>query len=424
MAEKISVSWDDLNTRKVDTRLKEEAALSRNRAYAKLEADQITPQPSASASSRAGNLLYNAAVYMALFGLLGGLLAWAVAQVVTFKPSPKAQAIGWLKEIEQVRTIRERGRDMSDAQIAATVTEMQRFGRRNPYFAIAVDPKLTPEQVDQRWRQLDHDQAVRSYVSNVLAYGACGLLIAVFLGIAEPATDRNLGGVLVNGSVAAAMGLLGGVVVSLFVDKLLERLGGQVVAIGALQSKQVVARAITWGVMGLFLTIGTGLVMRSGKKFAIGLAGGLIGGLIGGAIYDPIALATGRPELGKLVGLCAIGIVAGLATGLIENAAKTGWVRVISGLIAGKQFILYRNPTFIGSGPDCQIYLFKDNNVGRRHAAIHLVPGGFELEDLPLGAPTVINGKPAKRARLRHGDRISIGATTFLFQEKKPTTVV
>jgi hypothetical protein len=426
MTEKITVSWDDLNTRKVDTRLKEEAALARNRAYAKLEADQVTPQPSAaaSASSRGGNLFYNAAVYMAVFGLLGGLLAWVVAQVVTFKPSPKAEAVRLLKEIEQVRTIRERGRDMSDAEIGATIREMKRFGQRNPYFAIAVDPTLSPEGVDHRWRQLDHDQAVRVYVSNVLAYGACGLLIAVFLGIAEPATDRNLGGVLVNGSVAAAMGLLGGVVVSLFVDKLLERLGGQIVATGPLASRQVLARAVTWGVMGLFLTIGTGLVMRSAKKFAIGLAGGLIGGLIGGAIYDPIALAIGRPELGKLIGLCAIGVVAGLATGLIENAAKAGWVRVISGLIAGKQFILYRNPTFIGSGPDCQIYLFKDNKVGRRHAAIHIVPGGFELEDLPLGATTVINGKPAKRARLRHGDRISIGATTVLFQEKKPTTVV
>src|SRR5205085_4538797 len=140
-------------------------------------------------------------------------------------------------------------------------------------------------------------------------------------------------------------------------------------------------------------------------------------------IYDPIGVFTGRPDLGKLAALCAIGVVAGLATGLIENAAKTGWVRVISGLIAGKQFILYRNPTFIGSGPDCQIYLFKDDKVGRRHAAIHLVPGGFELEDLPLGAPTVINGKPAKRARLRPGDRISLGSTTFLLHEKRPSTL-
>jgi hypothetical protein len=172
--------------------------------------------------------------------------------------------------------------------------------------------------------------------------------------------------------------------------------------------------------MGLFLTAGTGLVLRSRRKLLTGLAGGLVGGLVGGAAYDPLAAATGWPELGGLLALCAIGATAGGATGLIENAAKRGWVRVTAGLIAGKQFILYRNPTFIGSGPDCQIYLFKDDKVGRRHAAIHLVPGGFELEDLPLGAPTLVNGKPAKRARLRHGDRIGVGATTFLFQEKKP----
>jgi hypothetical protein len=297
---------------------------------------------------------------------------------------------------------------------------MKQLGRRNPYFAIAIDAKLSDAEKNRREQQLTAQFRTKTFIANVLAYGACGMLIALCLGVAEPVTDRNLAGVIVNGSVAAAMGLLGGVVVSLFVDRLFLSLGGRVVA-GELDARQVLARTVTWGVMGLFLTIGTGLVMRSVKKFLIGLAGGLIGGLIGGAIYDPVGLYTGHPELGKLAALMAIGLVAGLATGLIENAAKSGWVRVISGLIAGKQFILYRNPTFIGSGPDCQIYLFKDDKVGRRHAAIHLVPGGFELEDLPLGAPTVVNGRPTKRARLRHGDRISIGATTFLFQEKRPT---
>ena len=99
----------------------------------------------------------------------------------------------------------------------------------------------------------------------------------------------------------------------------------------------------------------------------------------------------------ELVAMLAIGLFAGLATGMIENVAKTGWVKVVAGLIAGKQFILYRNPTFLGSGPDCQIYLFKDPQVGRRHAAIHIIPGGFELEDLPLGEPTYVNGKPVNR---------------------------
>jgi hypothetical protein len=161
--------------------------------------------------------------------------------------------------------------------------------------------------------------------------------------------------------------------------------------------------------------------MKNPKRMLIGLVGGLLGGLIGGAAYDPAIKLTGHPALGQLVALVSIGLVAGLTTGLIESAAKSGWVRVISGVIAGKQFILYRNPTYIGSAPDCQIYLFKDRKVGRRHAAIHVVKGGFELEDLPLGASTMVNGKPVKRARLRHGDRVMIGATCFLFQEKSPT---
>jgi hypothetical protein len=134
-------------------------------------------------------------------------------------------------------------------------------------------------------------------------------------------------------------------------------------------------------------------------------------------LYDTIYRLTGAESMSRLFGMVAIGLVTGLAAGLIEAAARSGWVRVVQGLIAGKQFILYRNPTFVGSSPDNHIYLFKDPNVGRRHAAIHLVQGGFELEDLPLGQPTTLNGKPVARARLRHGDRIQIGGTVLLFQE-------
>src|SRR5690606_20882414 len=153
------------------------------------------------------------------------------------------------------------------------------------------------------------------------------------------------------------------------------------------------------------------LVMRNGKRLAIGLVGGAIGGMIGGLLFDPIASWSGQMHVSRLVGLCAIGAVSGLATGWLENAAKTGWLLVTQGLIAGKQFVLYRNPTYIGSALSCSIYLFRDAAVGPRHAAIHIVPGGFELEDLPLGTTTLVNGRPVGRMRLRNGDQIRIGST-------------
>ena len=52
--EKITVSWDDLNTRKVDTRLKEQDALARNREYARMNESTL---PSASCGSCLANFL-------------------------------------------------------------------------------------------------------------------------------------------------------------------------------------------------------------------------------------------------------------------------------------------------------------------------------------------------------------------------------
>jgi hypothetical protein len=244
------------------------------------------------------------------------------------------------------------------------------------------------------------------------------MLIAVCLSIAEPLVDRNFSGALVNGFVAAACGLIGGAVVSLFAKRIYALMINGAPITDGVSSTVVLAHAVEWGVLGLFLSIGPGLVMRNVKKLAIGLVGGLIGGVIGGVLYDPIYSASGSDDMGRLAALVVIGLGAGLGTGLIENAAKNGWLRVTAGLIAGKQFILYRNPTFIGSGPECPIYLFRDPQVGKRHAAIHIVPGGFELENLPLGTDTMINGKPVTRARLRAGDEIRIGITAFVFQEK------
>lgn len=409
----IIVSYEDLQTRKVEKRLKEQDALARNRAYADMKEDAL---PQASAAPSRPSIWYNLIFTMAVFGVVGGLLAWGVATLLQFKPSAEFQAN------EKIRAISELKMGLEVEQLSpleqAAVAELYRAGYSNPYFRTLVNPNLSSQQKQSEIKQLRGADAWREFFANMVAYGVCGMLIALALSIAEPAVDRNVQAMVINGSVGATLGLLGGMVVALFVDRLYRKMGGGGFEGQISSAQQIIARSVTWGVMGLFLTIGPGIVMKNLKRLLIGLAGGLLGGLIGGALYDPAIMLTHRPEVGKLVALVAIGLLAGLATGVIENAAKSGWVRVIAGLIAGKQFILYRNPTYIGSAPDCQIYLFKDKKVGKRHAAIHIVPGGFELEDLPLGASTLVNGKPVKRTRLRNGDRVMIGATCFLFQEK------
>jgi hypothetical protein len=412
----MKIAWDDLNTRKVEQRLKEQEALERNRRQAELNPlTTVTQTP-----ARTG-LWTNSIFFMACFGLLGGLLAWGGGEALSLRADPRREAQMHLREVTQVMNRKAMGL-MSPESADRDIAELKSEYSDNPFFAVSVNSTLSQQQRDLAMADVEKQQQVKDLIAGLLTLGVSGMLIALCLSIAEPVVDRNYTGALVNGMVGAACGLIGGGVVSLFVEKIHTALLTGAPLSDEVSSTRILADAVKWGVLGLFLTLGPGVVMRNGKKLAIGLLGGLIGGLIGGALYDPIYNATqGNDTLGRLVALLAIGLFAGLGTGLIENAAKNGWLKVTAGLIAGKQFILYRNPTFIGSGPECPIYLFKDPKVGKRHAAIHMVPGGFELENLPLGTDTVINGKPVSRVRLRSGDEIQVGMTRFMFQEKTRT---
>jgi len=410
--EQINISWDELNTRKVDQRLREQQAMTRNRAYARMDADNL---PVAKPSRR--NLLSNTILLMAVLGLLGGLLAWSCGFLVQIKPGEQ-QALDLEQGIERINAERENGA-IDPTTAAASIEMLREEAMGNSYYASLNAPGISKDEKDSRRKALSQRADFQRFLMNVLSFGLSGMLLAACLGIAEPLSERNLPRLVRNGALGAMLGLIGGICVSLFVDKLYRAVGG-----GAsdnpehLAASDILARACAWGVLGLFLAAGPGLLMGNSKKILIGLAGGLIGGAIGGALFDPVNSIAG-PSVSRLVALCTIGVVTGLGTGLIESVTKAGWLKVTEGLIAGKQFILYRNPTYIGSGPECQIYLFRDPLVGRRHAALHLIPGGIELEDLPLGQPTMVNGKPVVRTRLRHGDHIVIGATTFLFQEKE-----
>ena len=411
--EKLVITWDDLNTRNVEQKLRQNDAMQRNRDYAR-----VTDVPDSVKTPARTSIWYHTAVYMTFFGLLGGLLAWTCGAVLHFKPSSRVEAAELISTVQDINRAAAIGK-LTAPEVTLALTEVARAGRDNPYFAVFSNPKLTAAEKEKRIETIAKRDRWKAFIGNVLAYGIAGLLIAICLSVAEPLVDRNMSAAVINGSTGAALGLFGGILVALFVDSLYHALGG---TDGEMTSgRQIFARATTWGVLGLTLSLAPGVVMRNRKKLAIGALGGLLGGVIGGALFDPVAFLTENQHVSKLIGLCAIGLVAGLGSGLIENAAKSGWLRVVQGLIAGKQFILYRNPTYIGSSPDNQIYLFKDAQVGRRHAAIHVDGGKFEIEDLPLGGPTYVNSQPIARVRLRNGDRIQIGTTAFLFQEKQRT---
>ena len=332
-------------------------------------------------------------------------------------PDRQGQADQALSAIQDIRKlIRTSDGDVgiTPAQAEEAIHSIVVNSGNNQYLAIDLDDSLSAQEKQQRLDALSRYDYSRNLITNILGFGLCGLFISIGLSVAEPVVDKNMHAVIVNGSVGAGLGLLGGLGASLVVDRIYRIIGGA--EHGML--RQYVAQCVSWAVLGSFVALAPGVVAKNRKRLLIGLGGGAAGGAIGGMLLEPLSQLTGSPEIGRLAAMCCIGAITGAATGIIENISRTGWLKVTAGPIAGKQFILYRNPTYIGSAPDCQIFLFRDPKVGRRHAAIHLDKGRIEIEDLPLGAPTYINREPVDRQKLRHGDQITIGSTMFLYQEK------
>jgi len=189
-------------------------------------------------------------------------------------------------------------------------------------------------------------------------------------------------------------------------------------ATGAITAAGVMMRAFGWAFVGALLALGQGIVSRSAKKMRNATIGGFLGGLLGGVLFDPISAGLGAGWASRFVAIAVIGTATGALIGLVENLLKDAWLRVVAGRLTGKQFVIYRNPTMIGSSPKSDIYLFKDAAVEPQHAAISNDGHAYFIQDYGTPAGTLVNGRRVTNQRLRSGDTIQVGATQFQYSEK------
>jgi hypothetical protein len=179
-----------------------------------------------------------------------------------------------------------------------------------------------------------------------------------------------------------------------------------------------ITRGIAWGVFGIAGGIVYGLVDQSGRKTKYGVLGGLLGSMLGGTLFDPITFLTsaGMGTVSRGVGFGLLGLATGVAIGIVESALKDRWLYVAAGPLAGKQFILYKPMTTIGSSQKCDIYLFKDNSILPEHGSIEMRGAQTFLHS---AGPIFISGQPARMRALQSGDLIQIGRYAFHFRERQ-----
>jgi len=175
------------------------------------------------------------------------------------------------------------------------------------------------------------------------------------------------------------------------------------------------ARGIAWMVFGIAGGVIYGIVGQSSKKGKFGALGGMLGAGLGGMVFDPISMATHVGSVSRAVGFALLGLATGVGMGLVENALKDRWLYVVSGPLAGKQFILYKNQTTIGSRQESDIYLFKDQSILPQHAVISLTGARVSLQ---ATGQVMWAGQSINTRVLQDGDLLQIGRYAFRYKEK------
>jgi hypothetical protein len=263
--------------------------------------------------------------------------------------------------------------------------------------------------------------------------GICAA-IALFLGAAEGLICRNPLRAVKSGAVGLGVGFVGGLIATVpggMIFSVMSNISlgmSRDLAPGEMPKGMallvlMMGRAAAWSLIAIAAGMGQGIALKEKKVVINGVVGALLGGLIGGLLFDPISLilvtADGQAAYSRAVGFGAIGLFVGLFVGLVEGWTKTAWLLMRKGPLAGKQFILFRDTTVLGSSPKADVYLFKDDAIEPRHALIINRGGRFEIEDCKTPDGTYVNGIPITRHVLSDGDQIVLGKTVLEFSLKE-----
>jgi hypothetical protein len=253
---------------------------------------------------------------------------------------------------------------------------------------------------------------------NFLMLPAIVTLMCIGFGVSESAVERSVKKALLRGVLALPLGLLLGFLFDLMANISFNIMVRIVYEAGAQTNKNPafwISRGLAWMVFGAAGGLVYGIVGQSSKKGKYGVLGGALGAGLGGVLFDPISIATHVGSVSRAVGFALVGLATGIGMGLVESALKDRWLYVVSGPLAGKQFILYKSQTTIGSKQESDIYLFKDPNILPQHAVLSLSGARVMLQ---ATGPVLWAGQQVGSRVLQDGDLLQLGRYAFRYKEK------
>jgi len=235
---------------------------------------------------------------------------------------------------------------------------------------------------------------------NILILPVIITLICFGFAMAESTVERSVQKAVLRGVLSLPLGFVLGFFFD-FAANIIYGIGLRICFQAGVQTTRNpavwVTRGIAWMVFGAAAGLVYGIIGQSAKKGYYGVIGGVIGAGLGGMLFDPIAMLTKGGAPSRAVGFAR-------------------WLYVMGGPLAGKQFILYKSLTTIGSRQQSDIYLFKDPQILPEHAQIQIAGARVQLR---ANGPVHWAGQTVKTRVLQDGDLLQIGRYSFRYKEKQ-----
>lgn len=250
---------------------------------------------------------------------------------------------------------------------------------------------------------------------NSFAGASIGLFFGLFFGSAEGIIlsdfKRSLNGA-VSGSI---MGLVSGAVIVLLAQSLLYSIGSIELVTKSVSESFLIPllRALGWSLLGLVIGSIEGIRSRSVRKIGIGISGGFLGGLTGGILLELLTRSWSNGFFARGTGLAVMGIGIGLFYTLFEFSRSYGLIRVLSGSLRGKEYILVMKKTKIGSSSKSDIPLGEYLDVLGNHANLSVNSKAVVIN--AIEGSVLVNDQPVLKHELKYEDVIQIGEAKLFY---------
>ncbi len=242
-----------------------------------------------------------------------------------------------------------------------------------------------------------------------------GLFFGFSFGTAEGILLSDRKRSLKGGTEGAVTGAAAGIIVVLIVQGLVSAF----ISTGLFSLKTVenlilpICRAVGWMILGAAVGSIEGIRSRSCNRIWTGVAGGLSGGFAGGAVLEFITTFWNSGFAARGTGFLIMGGSIGLFYTLFESIRSFGMIKVLTGPMRGKEYVISMRKTVIGSSPRSAMDLSDYRDLMERHALF--ISDKNEVVIEKLEGDIIVNDEKTEKKRLQYEDVIQTGSVKLLF---------